>query len=144
MSPLDHAVCHNQKDMVTLLLKGGCAIDKTMGMVYNPNHYCKTIMFSLWANSDINNVKLLFNCGYYIDYWQLDRLSQVAEQLGWDDNLLNEITKFIYEPLSLSANCRIAIRRHLLAMRKPREESIYHMIEKLPIPIKLKDFLCLK
>ena len=144
MSPLDHAVCHNQKDMVTLLLMGGCAIDKTMGMVYHPGHYCNTIMFSLWANNDIENVKILFNCGYYVDYWQLDRLTHVAQQLKWDDSVLKEITKFICEPLTLGGSCRIAIRRHLLHVRKNREASLYSMIGRLPIPLKLKDFLCLK
>lgn len=144
MTPLDHAVCHNQKDMVTLLLKGGCAIDKTMGMVYHPGHYSNTLLFSLWANSDTENVKLLFNCGYYIDYCQLERLAQVAAQLSWDDALLREISDFICEPLTLSATCRIAIRRQLLAHRQSTEESLYSKIEKLPVPKKLKDFLCLR
>ena len=145
MTPLDHAVCHNQKDMVTLLLKGGCSIDKTMGMVYHPGHYSNTILFSLWANSDIENVKILFNCGYYVDYWQLDKLTQVAAQLNWDDSLLEEIVKFICEPLSLGKCCRIAIRRHLLAVRQPHERtlSLYTMIRNLPLPSKLKDFICL-
>lgn len=143
MSPLDHAVCHDQKDIVTLLLKAGCAIDKTMGMVYHAGHYSNSILFSLWANSDIDNVKILFNCGYHVEYWQLKRLIHIAAQLNWDDSLLRDISKFMREPWSLLAHSRIAIRRQLLAQRKSTEQSLYRLIEQLPIPKTLKDYLCL-
>ncbi|XP_053377893.1 ankyrin repeat and protein kinase domain-containing protein 1-like [Mercenaria mercenaria] len=141
MSPLDHAVLYNQSEIITLLLKGGCALDKTVGQVYYPGHYSNSILFSLWSNGDIASVKILLQAGYQLTASHLTTLFRVAQQLEWDDSLLKAAECMIREPATLKDCSRIAIRRHLMSIKYIKRKSVQRMIENLPLPDILRDFV---
>lgn len=141
MTPLDYSIFYNQSSIISLLLKGGCAIDKSTGLVYYPGHYSNSIMFSLWSNNDLDNVRVLLDAGYHLPYSKLNNLMQVAKQLDWDDSMLKTTGAILREPVTLKGSCRISVRRHLIKIKMVKRQSLHTMIKKLPIPKLLKDYL---
>lgn len=141
MTPLDHAVLYNQSEIIALLLKGGCALDKATGHVYYPGHYSNSILFSLWSNGDIESVKVLLNAGYQLTGSHLTKLFKVAKQLEWDDSLLRDAESMMREPLTLKAVSRVAIRRHLMSIKYFKRKSVQGMIEILPLPRILRNYV---
>jgi hypothetical protein len=141
MSPLDHAVLYNQNKIISLLLKGGVALDKTVGQVYYPGHYSNSILFSLWSNGDIRSVKILLKAGYQLTGSHLTTLFKVAQQLDWDDSLLKEAEVMIREPMTLKDYSRIAVRRYLMNIKYVKRKTVQKMIEELPLPEILRDYV---
>ncbi|KAK3601594.1 hypothetical protein CHS0354_027841 [Potamilus streckersoni] len=144
MSPMDQAVYYNQSDIIALLLKGGCSIYKTMGYVYYPGHFSNSLLFSLWANGDIDNVCLLLEAGYVISYSQFEKMLQVSHILNFDEKILNVLSQLLHQPLSLQSVCRVVIRRHLMEKQSNTRTALDSFIKRLPLPEKLIDFLSIR
>lgn len=140
MSPLDLAVLYNQSEIITLLLKGGCALDKTVGQVYYPGHYSNSILFSLWSG-DINSVQVLLNAGYRVTGSRLKTLFRVARQLNWDDSMLLSVSNMIQKPMTLKCCSRVAIRRQMMNLKGSKNLSLQKMISMLPLPGILQNFI---
>lgn len=141
MTPLDHAVLYNQCEVIALLLKGGCALDKTTGHVYYPGHYSNSILFSLWSNGDIESVIVLLKAGYQLKASHLTKLFKVAQQLDWDDSLLRDVECMLREPMSLRDLTRVVVRRQLMGIKYFKRKSVQVLIEDLPLPGELKQYV---
>ncbi|XP_052803268.1 ankyrin repeat and SOCS box protein 8-like [Mya arenaria] len=141
MTPLDHAVLYKYSRIISLLLRGGCSVETSNGSEYFPGHYSNSLLFSLWTNGDLDNVQVLIDAGYKVRRSDLTKLFAVAKQLNWDSAMLNCVDEMVSQPLTLKGSCRVAIRRHLMSLRDIKQKQLLHLVEDLPLPSILKDYV---
>ena len=141
MTPLDFAVSYNDSAIISLLLKGGSCPDKSMGAVYYPGHFANSILFSLWSNTDTENITVLVDAGYQLTSTHINTMISVAKKLDWDDSLLKSVEKMMQEPVSLKNSCRIVIRRHVLKLNYGKRKPLQLLIPRLPLPTPLQKFV---
>lgn len=141
MTPLDHAVLYNDSSIISLLLKGGSSPYKSMGSVYYPGHYSNSILFSLWSNSDSENISVLADVGYQLSGSHVQTMISVAKKLNWDDTLLKNVEKMVREPMLLKNICRIVVRRQLTSVKCFTSKPLQLLIPDLPLPTSLQKFV---
>ena len=145
LTPLDRAVEHDLRDIITLLLKAGCRVEKSYGHVYYREHYCNSLLYSLASQGDVENVKLLVQCtDINRTVLKASKIFNVLRKIhSGIDPVLDLLQGAMTQPRSLRNCCRLTIRDTLTQTRySHRPISLHTMVSRLNLPKALMAYLC--
>ena len=134
------------RPIISLLLKAGCLLlEGTQGYIFYAGHYCNSVIYSLIADQDVENIKLLMECGYRLDHRGLKLM--LARRDYCCAELKRTLIHIVTVPKSLLSICRIGIRSSLNFARHTREtrQCLECCVDNLIVlPEKIKDYLAFR
>jgi hypothetical protein len=110
-------------------------------------HSANSFFHGLWSDSHLGNMQLFFDCGYSLGKTDMQSLKAVCHQLRGNktERRVYELLKDVSEkPQSLTTMCRRQVRRTLMETRCQHQAPMDAMIDSLPVPVAVKDFLSVR
>ena len=144
LSPLDQALTQNCPQIVSLLLRAGCEVEKEQGHVYYRGHLSNSALYSLIANQDTANVRLFFACGYHFHRSTLENILSSQDFKGEKNELGFLLQKAITVPCTLFSYSRQAVRHAILNKLPKGQRSLEGQINRLELPTSIKDYLAMR
>ncbi|CAL1532045.1 unnamed protein product, partial [Lymnaea stagnalis] len=109
-----------------------------MADLWNFQYLCLILGFRVESYCLQDAIDMLMkSLGTETDQLKSKLIRERLEKLGWT-------REFLSQPLPLTYQVRIAVRRHLVAPEVSRGQHINKNIDKLPVPTLARDFLSLK
>ena len=144
-TPLSQALTFCHKDITSFMLKGGSNFEcsKTKGPPLSAANYRSSVLYSLIQNKDIDNVKLLLECGFRVTKQGLQQMLKSPNSIQKGKEIVELLRRVSSTPRTLKSICRINVRRVLIA-NKARRISLDRKIEQLGINLKLRSYVSMR
>ena len=149
MTLLDLALFFYQSDIISELFRGGYDCNQRFqlqhSLMYYSDHYSNSVLYSLIMNDDLLNTELLLKCGYgkrFREFHSLLRSSPVIQSYQQPGPVMCYLRHAVSHAFSLTDLTRITVRDALNTTRIHDGGCLYDLVEHLPLPARLKRFLC--